>query len=349
MFEQLPGDRRHPAGHVDLLALDDRERLERIPFVHEHQAMPPRDRTHQHRRTRGDVEQRDHHEQHLGGRLGRHLAAAQEAARAVIGRGHDVGQQVAMRAQRTLGVAGGAAGVEDRSVVIGGQIGLGQLAIGQVGIAGGQADDRFERRAIGGCGLAAAHDNLFECGERGTVRGDSRQPFVIADQHLGARIGDPIGQFGPGPPRVERHADRPNRGRRKERHRPFGQVAHRQRNAIALGHAAAAQMLRQRRNRTMPGIITDPLVLVDKESAVAIRAPLRSARPVRGSRFSRCGSPARGSSRSPLRTAHQGRTAAPRLRPSSSRAMRRRSDLDSVLSLCSRVGLSRAPSVLRAR
>ena len=37
MLDQLPGDGRHAAGRGDLLALDQLQRLLRVPFAHQHE------------------------------------------------------------------------------------------------------------------------------------------------------------------------------------------------------------------------------------------------------------------------------------------------------------------------
>ncbi len=62
MLEQLPGDGRNPAGDVDPLALDDLERLERIPFAHEDGGVADRHRSHQARAAGADMEERDDHQ-----------------------------------------------------------------------------------------------------------------------------------------------------------------------------------------------------------------------------------------------------------------------------------------------
>ena len=66
---------------------------------------------------------------------------------------------------------------------------------------------------------------------------DALPPLVVADQQLGARVRQPVGKLVPRPPGVERHANRPDGHRGEEGHRPFGQVAHRQRHPVARPEA----------------------------------------------------------------------------------------------------------------
>src|SRR3546814_7716009 len=74
------------------------------------------------------------------------------------------------------------------------------------------------------------------------------QPIVavgIDDQKLRSRIANAIGQFGAGPPGVERHRDRPDRRDREKDHRPFGQVAYCEGDTVALPDAHAPKRPRE--------------------------------------------------------------------------------------------------------
>ena len=185
VLEQLPGNRRHPAGCVDLFALDNPEGLHRIPLVHEDQRVPAGDRTHHRRRARRGVEQRDHGQHRFAGRCWQCLAPAQDAAGGGITARQDIGGQVPVGAERALGIAGGAGSIEDRRRIICGNRDVRQIGIGKRGPACRTANDVFQPGRPRYCAACARYQHLFERGQFGKVRCRPVQPFGIADQHLG--------------------------------------------------------------------------------------------------------------------------------------------------------------------
>jgi hypothetical protein len=94
--------------------------------------------------------------------------------------------------------------------------------------------------------------------------------FIVGDQDPGTRVGETIGHLRPRPPRVQWHHHRPDRRRCEERDRPFGQIAHRQRDAVARSDAQGMQMRRQRRHRAPRRFIGYTLVFIDGEDALAM-------------------------------------------------------------------------------
>ena len=276
MLDQLPCDRRHAAGMLHLLALDDLHRLLGLPFAHEDHGRAGDDRRHQPGAARSDVEQRD--DQQRGARLrrlGNRVAAAQQRPRAGIAARENVRADVAVGAQRALGIAGGSAGVEDRRIVVGRDRHVRKRHVLEIRPVVRRADQHLQpaepalaldRRA------RAADHHAFQVGQRGIM---VLQPLValpVDERDLRARVGEAIFQLAAGPPGVQRHDDRTDRSRREEDHRPFGQVAHRQRHAVALADAVVVQPVRQMGGRAIIGLIGDALVLIDGEVAVAIGA-----------------------------------------------------------------------------
>ena len=111
---------------------------------------------------------------------------------------------------------------------------------------------------------------MLQLRQRGIMRRQPRMPLVIADQHLRARVLQPVFQLRARPPGVERDADRADRGRGEEGDRPFGQVAHRQRDAVPLPHPQPGQLVGERHRRAMAGGVGDALVLIDRQQPLAM-------------------------------------------------------------------------------
>lgn len=178
-----------------------------------------------------------------------------------------------MRAERALGMAGRAAGIENRRIVVGVDRDLRERHIGQRGIIGRRADQILQPRrpALQRAGRTRNHDPLHR-GERRSGLDQPLMPLIIDEQQTRARIVDAIFQLAGGPPRVQRHDDRADRGGSEEDHRPFGQVAHRDRNPITLRHTHFQQLRRQRRDGTVIRFIGDALVLIDGEDILPIGA-----------------------------------------------------------------------------
>ena len=278
MLEQLPRDRRHAAGGIHLFALDYLHRADGLELAHVDNGVPRRHRAHQARGQRGCVEQRDHRQRDLSARLGERIAAADDRARHGIAGRQDVGHEIAMRAERALRLAGGAAGVEDRGLVLRVQRGIGQRARGQARPILRDADHLFQPLCTVQRGGDAADEYAAQTRQLRAERGDPLPPLVIGDQHGGARILQAIGQFLARPPGVERHGDGAGHGDGEEGDDPFGQVAHRQRDAVALLHPARGEIGRQRRDRAELRIIADPLVLIDRRQPLAMRLRQRDER-----------------------------------------------------------------------
>ena len=118
----------------------------------------------------------------------------------------------------------------------------------------------------------ARDQHMLQIGQRLIMVDHALMPPAIDDEDLRTRIGQPVLELGARPPRVERHHNRADAGGRKERDRPFGHVAHRQRDAVALPHAERLQVPGQRRHRPEIGVIGDALVLMDGEYPLTMTA-----------------------------------------------------------------------------
>ena len=215
------------------------------------------------------MEQRDHRQPDLLHRSGRLLAAAKGCESAIISARHDVRAQISVRAQRALGLPRGPAGVEDRCLVIRSDFDLGQFGSGQRAVIARCPDNVLEPLAASG--FTARDEHGFQFGQVAAMRNDPLPSFGIADQKFTARIGQSERQFGPGPPGVERHADRSDRRGGEKGHRPFGQVAHGERHTVALLHPARTQFRSQPGDRAEPAFVAYPFVFVDREGALAMR------------------------------------------------------------------------------
>ncbi len=108
---------------------------------------------------------------------------------------------------------------------------------------------------------------MLDVGQFRHYGADPLPPLGVADQHAAARMGEPVAQLGIGPPAVERHDDRAETGRGEESDRPFGQVAHRQRDTVAAADAQPPQLVGECCGGAEPRLIADALVLIDDEGA----------------------------------------------------------------------------------
>jgi hypothetical protein len=98
-------------------------------------------------------------------------------------------------------------------------------------------------------------------------------PFLVGDEHAGARVLQAVGELVDGPPGVERHGDGPDRGDRGERRDPFGVVAHADGDAVTLLHVVPVdQRIGDGVDLGHDVVERQPLVLVDEEDPVAARA-----------------------------------------------------------------------------
>ena len=218
------------------------------------------------------MEHRDDGEPDPGGRFGNRLAAAQERPCGAVTARQDVARHVAMRTQRPLGRAGGPARIEDRGIIVGRDHHVGQRHVRKARPIVRGADDVLEPGGDPIERLGGARDQ--HALERGEVRVAARQPpmpLVVEDQDLRTRIGQPVFELGAGPPGVQGNHDRADHRRREEAHRPFGQVAHRQRDPVAGPDPEPDQLVRKRRHGAVMRVIGDPFVLVDREQPLTVR------------------------------------------------------------------------------
>ena len=146
-----------------------------------------------------------------------------------------------MRAQCSFWLAGRAAGVKDCCFVVRGNLAIGKFHIGQRCIVVRRADDILEPLGTLRRVIAARDKYRLESWKFRPVFHEPIPPLRIADEQFRTGIGEAECKFGTRPPGIERHADRPDHRRREECNRPFGQIAHRQRDPVALLDTARAE------------------------------------------------------------------------------------------------------------
>jgi len=130
MVHQLEAHRRHANEIGDPLALDQPQRLTRIPFGHQHHAAPDDEAVEHHRHLTGDMEQRngDQRARRIDWRTSfRFEDAAQRQQADCIG--IDTGRHSAVRGQCTLCLASRARREQDRRVVLGRNVGQGDVVV----------------------------------------------------------------------------------------------------------------------------------------------------------------------------------------------------------------------------
>lgn len=178
-----------------------------------------------------------------------------------------------MCAQRALRISGRAAGIENCRRIVGRKIGIRQIALWQAGISVRRADQVLQPTGwrIRRC-IAATDEDVFEIRQAVCIGADPIPALGITDQRPGTGILQPVGQFRTGPPGVQRHDDRAQAGNGKEGDRPFRQVSHGQADTVALADAHRSEFGGKSAGRAKPGLIADPLVLVDREGMVAMIA-----------------------------------------------------------------------------
>ncbi len=191
-----------------------------------------------------------------------------------------------MGADRTFGSAGGARRVEDGGVVVGIDRDLGQgdvvgrrahhlLERDDVhGLHPNPIEEAAHRRpAATGVGivLLARHDHRLESGEFGQVVGDTELALLVHEGHLGARVGQPVGELVAGPPGVEGYGHGADGDCCPESHDPVGEVAHGDTDPVARSDAEAVhELMSQGGDGAEVLFERDPLVLVDEEVLVAV-------------------------------------------------------------------------------
>ncbi len=275
MLDQLPGDGRHPARGVDLFPLDQLHRLLGVPAAHQDQLAAGVDQGRQGRIAARHMEHGHHQQGHPLRRLGigdrRRLAAAHETTGGGDAAGHDVADDVAMRAQGALGLSGGARGVEDGGVVVGLEFDRRQGAVGQGGPVARVADHRFQMRHQRMGDLLVRARDIDPSKVRAIVQvfGQALETLGVEDGDLGSGIDQAVFQFRPGPPGVQRGDDGAQAGGREKGHRPFGQVAHGQGHPVALFHPLELELVGEGGDRLAKGGIGGALILIDHELAVA--------------------------------------------------------------------------------
>ena len=278
MLQQLPGDGRHAAGGIHLLPLDDFHRPHGIELAHVDHRVPGGHRAHQPGRKGGGVEQRDHRQRHFLAGFRQGIAAAQDGAgHGVTGR-KDVRHEVAVRAERSLGLPRRAAGIKDGRLIIRIERHGRQLTGGQPRPIVRRADHvlqplrPLQRRA------GATHQDTREASQIWTQRRNPFPSLVIGDQHLCAGVRQAIGKLLPRPPGVERNRDRAKHRYGEEADDPLGQVAHGDRHPITLPHAVGKEIGRERRNGAELCVVADPLILIDGGQLIPVRARKRHQR-----------------------------------------------------------------------
>ncbi len=138
-----------------------------------------------------------------------------------------------MRRHGTLRVAGGARGVEDRDVVVGIDLDVGQRRARREQVF--QCDD-LERVVGPGLGVFADGDDLG--GDRsGFGRTHPVQSVGVGDHDLRAGVVEREHHLVGLPPGVHRDGDRTHRGDRGEGSDPLRVVAHGDRHPVAVGDA----------------------------------------------------------------------------------------------------------------
>ena len=115
------------------------------------------------------------------------------------------------------------------------------------------------------------------------VVGDAIGALLVADQELGAGVRQSVVELLTGPPGVEGH-DHGTRGRRRpEGDGPLRKVAHSDRHPVAVLHAKAIAPYPRQVGRGAEVLLEgDPLVLVDEEGGVTVRAARRQDVPEGG-------------------------------------------------------------------
>ena len=271
MFDQLPRDKRHAAGRIDLLPFDNFHRPDRVPFVQEDHLVARVDGRHHGRGTGCAVEHWHDRQPDPDRRFGKSVPPPQCLSGCGIADCNCIGCQIAMRTERTLGLPGRAAGIENGRWIIRRNACGREILVRQIGIIVGTANNIFKgtgRRCQ--LALAACHDDMFQICQIGKMRRNPVPSFGIAEQHAGLGILQSENQFLVGPPCVERHGDRPDRRRGKENHRPFRQIAHRQRNPVPLGYADSLQFHGKGGDRAIPVGIGDAFVFKNQKFAIAM-------------------------------------------------------------------------------
>ena len=149
MFDQLPGNGRHTACAVDLFPLDQLHRGFGVPFAHHHQLGTGKKAWAQNGETARGVEKRHRQKRRalrqIGVRRRYGFPAAEEIARRRRRRCHDVGEHVAMAAERAFGPPRGARSIKDGRVVIRCQRYRGHWLVRQTAPVIDIAQHRFQR------------------------------------------------------------------------------------------------------------------------------------------------------------------------------------------------------------
>ena len=275
MLDQLPGDGRHAAGVSAALALDQPHRGFGIPAMHQHDLRALEQRRDHDRLAAGGVKER-HHEQiraRLPAGLGRRLAAAHARLRQRIAAGHDGGGRIAVRAERALGMAGGAGRVEDRGIVVGIEQDLRRRAVRQKLPIAHAADNILELRhfRMRDLLLVATDVDALEIRAVRQMLDDALEALGIRERDFGPGILQRIFELRAGPPCIERRGDRAGKQRAEEGRGPFGQIAHGDRDAVAFAHARLDQRIGEGERRARERPIAQALLLIDQKNALAVR------------------------------------------------------------------------------
>ncbi len=233
-LQQVPTHGRDADERRHAFAFDQLEGAVRIPPVGHHEFRSADERAEHHRHQPGDVEQRDRQHHRALGLVGIGL---RRLPHCVDGRAggerHQRTEHRPVGGDSSLRITGRAGGVQDRGVVVRVDVDVGQCcAVGQQILQRNHA----ERVVRSGFGVFA--DGHHRGGDRARIGGSQPvEPVGVGDDDLRAGVVEGEHDLSGLPPRVHRNRHRSDGGDRGERGDPFRVVAHRDRDAIAVGDA----------------------------------------------------------------------------------------------------------------
>ena len=164
-FQKLPRHGGNAGGVGDPFLLDQFQRAFRIPFVHQNDLAPLGERDQKRGMTAGDMKERCWQQNGFlrrGGIVTRPaIATAQRHERRAEIDIENVGDGVAMGAERALGPPRGAGGIENRRIIFRIDRDIGQRKIGERGITGWRTDQIGKRGNIAALSGRGADRNQF--------------------------------------------------------------------------------------------------------------------------------------------------------------------------------------------
>ena len=248
----------------DLLALDQLGSLGGIPLVHRHDLALLAVGHEVDRVRAGGVKQRNGEQGcRLVIELGCFLFVLDERRGQVELPGHQRAEDVAMAADRPLGMTGRARGVQDDRVVGGRDRVVGQARV-RVRLEGFREVAHVLTQLGRGTNGQDAECELLR------ASGQTIESLLVGDEHLGAAVLEPVFHLLGGPERIHRHRHRTERRHCHEREDPLRIVAHRDRHPITLLDAVFAGQQGRYPGRLLVRVLERvALVLVDDEGLAA--------------------------------------------------------------------------------